>query len=357
MKDFINLPFRLYKNDANWVPPLRSEVRRTLDAKSNPYFRSRRLWLLICYKNKMAVSRIALIIKAPADNSSVDKCAQFGFFESINDVEAVHQLMIKVESICKEFDTGLIEGPFSPNHYSELGMQTSRFGTTQSFFQTYNPEYYNELLKSNGFAVSGFLHTRNNNLIKDFIKKNYNGNTKKINQPGYSIRQFNLKKLKRDLEFLREIYNDAFASNRYFSAVSREEYLFTAKYLKWIAEPELIRFVEYEGKPVGVVQCIRDINPLIKKLNGRMNLFKFLGFIKDRKNLNSLIIYAVGIKKSFQHSDVFNMLFNEMISIAKNFDVLETTWMYKENLLAVRAAERLGLTPDKEFVIYEKRLK
>lgn len=356
MKDFIELPFQIYKSDDYWVPPLRSEVRRTLNTRLNPYFKNCELRMFSCYKNSKIVSRIALMVNLTYNSNSKLKIAQFGFFETYNDSEAVRLLLIKVGEVCKGLKIELLEGPFNPNHYSELGMQSNQFGTSQSFFQTFNPEYYNELLTANGFVVSKILHTRGNNFIKDYLLKRYGENVEDVNYNGYSVRQFDLRNLKRDLENLREIYNDAFSSNWHFIPVSREEYLFTAKYLKWVAKPELIRFVEFEGKPVGVVQCIEDINPRLKKLNGRIGPVKFYNFIKARKNIRTLIIYAVGIKKSFQHSQVYYLLLNEMIKIAKEYDVLETTWLSKENLLAVRAAERLGLQPDKEFVIYEKRL-
>lgn len=38
LKEFLRLPFVLYRDDPQWVPPVVSEVRRTLDPKRNPYF-------------------------------------------------------------------------------------------------------------------------------------------------------------------------------------------------------------------------------------------------------------------------------------------------------------------------------
>ena len=42
-RDFMELPRLVYARDANWVPPLGAEVRRTLDPARNPYFRRARL--------------------------------------------------------------------------------------------------------------------------------------------------------------------------------------------------------------------------------------------------------------------------------------------------------------------------
>jgi hypothetical protein len=38
LRAFVELPYRLYTNEANWVPPLRFERRQFLDRGKNPYF-------------------------------------------------------------------------------------------------------------------------------------------------------------------------------------------------------------------------------------------------------------------------------------------------------------------------------
>ena len=35
---FIKLPWRLYRNEPNWVPPLVSERKKFLDRDRNPFF-------------------------------------------------------------------------------------------------------------------------------------------------------------------------------------------------------------------------------------------------------------------------------------------------------------------------------
>lgn len=52
LNDFIELPFAIYKHDRNWVAPIRSELKRILDIKRNPYFRDASLVLFNCYRDK-----------------------------------------------------------------------------------------------------------------------------------------------------------------------------------------------------------------------------------------------------------------------------------------------------------------
>ena len=138
--------------------------------------------------------------------------------------------------------------------------------------------------------------------------------------------------------------------------MTKEEYQFTSKYLRMVTNPDLVTIVEHQGNVVAVLMCVLDINPLLKRLNGRIGPIKYLRFLQARKSIRSLLIYAVGIRSSYQRTRVFCLLVDAMARIARNYDTLETTWMSEKNLPAIRAAQLFGMKPDKYFAIYQKRL-
>jgi hypothetical protein len=356
MRDFIELPFSIYRNDPNWVPPLRSEVRRALNKKKNPYFINATVDLFICYWDNLPVTRAAIVINKNHEHKFCIKAAFFGFFESRNDVNAVKLLFTEIEKYCRARRIDIIEGPFNPNHYSELGMQISNYGTPPSFFQTYNPEYYPVLLESVGFMISKTVFTSKNDEIKEFTRQKQRTYPQLQHRNGLIVRPFRMDEFKADLEKVREVFNDAFASNWHFLNVSKEEYEFSTKFLRFVTTPDLLRIVECNGESAGVLMCVPDINPLIKDLRGRMNLFKLIRFLKQRKHIRRLIVYAVGFKKRFQRTTAYKLLYNELIKIAEDYDSIETTWMSPDNFLAVKSAERFGMNPDKYFAIYAKNL-
>ena len=356
MEDFIRLPFEIYRDDPNWVAPLNSEVRRILDQKRNPYFKQARLQLFICYKNNEVVARTSLVINPDHWEKFGKKPAFFGFFEPKQDKEAVHHLFNDVENYCQKAGAEYIEGPFNPNHYSELGLQIDRFDTKSVFFETYNPKYYSELLEEVGFKTVYQIHTRRNSDVANYVRQRYGEITSLSNNSEFDVRNFNPNDLKNELERIREVYNDAFSNNWHFLPVSRDEYLFSAKFLKLVTFPKLITIVEHHGKPVGVLQCVLDINPLLLPLRGKVGPIKYLKFMNGRKAIKDLVIYAIGIKKEYQRTQVFKLLLNSMCLIAQNYQALTTTWMSEDNLPAVRASEYLGLKPYKNFVIYGKSI-
>ena len=134
-RDFLNLPARIYAGDSYFVPPLGSYVKETLDVERNPYFRNASLRLLICLRDGVAVARTAIVINNLYQRSEGNTIAFFGFFESENDPGAVVSMFQHAGEYCKQRGAVALEGPFNPNHYSDLGLQIEAFDKPPAFFQ------------------------------------------------------------------------------------------------------------------------------------------------------------------------------------------------------------------------------
>ena len=83
--DFVELPFRLYRDDPNWAPPLRSDVRWMLDEAKNPFWKHARRRLFLARRDGRVVGRIAAIADDEHNRVHADRTAFFGFFECEND--------------------------------------------------------------------------------------------------------------------------------------------------------------------------------------------------------------------------------------------------------------------------------
>lgn len=353
---FLRLPFDLYRGDPLWVPPLVAEVRRTLDPARNPYFANAALRLFVGYRDGRPISRLAVVISDAHRKAFGVRAAFFGFFDSTNDAQAVKRLFAEAETFCRSRDVEVLEGPFNPHHYAELGLQIDRFGTPPSFFQPYNPPYYPELLEKAGYRISARLQTMANDHIGDDLAGRFGDGAVPASRNGYTVRSFSLAHKARDLEFMRDVNNDAFAENWRFLPLSPEEYTYSAKFMSAVTRPDLIKFVEDRGQPVAVLHCVLDINPLLRRLNGAAGPLKLLRFLRGRRAVKTIIIFTVAIRKEYRRSCVSRLLLAELCRMARPFERAETTWMSADNTPALKAAASLGLRPDKSFAIYAKEI-
>ena len=356
MKDFNMLPYMVYKNDPKWVPPLVDVVNSTLDRKANPYFNTTDLDLFVCYKGGIPVSRAITVINPLHWEKHGGKTAFFGFFESIEDKEGCESLFDHMLNHCIQKGAAIIEGPFNPNHYSEIGIQVPPYSTSPVFFETYNPPYYPELLENMAFKTSCKVHTRINRHVNEYLKKQFGAISKPGKSGDFTVREANFNHVESELEKIREVYNEAFDGNWHFLPLTSEEYNFSAKYLSFITFPNLVVFVEKDNEPVGVMQCMLNINPLIKPYTGKMRWFNYPGYMIKRNLVDEIVMYAVGVKRQYQGTEVIDLLVQALMYICSKYKVLSTTWMSDDNIKTIKLAEYFGLEPYKWFSIYKKSL-
>ena len=312
--------------------------------------------IFVCYREEEPVARAIAVVNPKFWEKYGKKTAFWGFFESENDQKAVTTLFTSIETYCKEKSAEYLEGPFNPNHYSELGLLVENFDRP-AFFETYNPEYYAPLIQGAGFSPSYRIYTCINRDSREFAHTpppaDYLNRAKK---EGFTIRPFNLLHMQAELDRIREVYNDAFSENWHFLPVSKEEYQFSAQGMFLVTNPSLVQIVEQRGKPVGVLQCVLNINPILAPLRGRISLLDLPALIWKRLTTRELVLYAVGVKKACRHGQVTLLLFEAFRKMARRYRVLYTTWMTKDNPSAAKGSENARMAPYKWFALFGKAI-
>jgi hypothetical protein len=354
--DFLSIPFTVYSNDSNWVAPQSSEIKRVLNRSKNPYFANSILKLFVCYADGKPVCRSIMVINHLHWAKWNKKSAFFGFFESINDNNAVKHLFDRIETESRNLGAEFLEGPFNPNHYSELGIQIDSFNSQPLFFETYNPSYYFELILENGFTELCRFHTRINKNISDSLLQKTVDSKSAVIDKDIIVRKFNIWKLKRDLEIMREINNDAFENNWYFLPLSSDEYRFSAKFLFLITAPSLILIAEYKGQPVGAIQFVVNFNQLIKCYKHGIKPWNIPALLLKRNRIKELIIFTFGVKKNFHNTRVSASMIPPAIKIIQKYSSISSTWMSDDNKSIIHISELIEMKPYKHFGIYSKPL-
>ncbi len=354
--DFLAVPRLVYGDDPCWVPPLAAEVRRALDPARNPYFRGARLGLFVAYREGEPVARACAVVNGAHLRRFRGKAGFFGFYESLDDAEASTCLLESVAGFCRAAGAESLEGPFNPNHYSELGLQVDAFESPPAFFETHNPPYYARLLEAAGLGVVKRLHTRANPDVGAYIRGRYGVVPRPAARGEFRVRAVRPWDARRELERIRSVYNDAFADNWHFLPVSSAEYAFSARYLFLVTRPRLLALVERRGTTVGVAQCALDVNPLLRRLGGRPGPVGGARFLLDRRHVRDVVFFAVGIKREYQAGEVARLLVDYLCWALRDARLLTTTWMTDDNAAALGGAARFGLEPSKRFAIYGRRL-
>ncbi len=92
VKQFVELPYRLYKDCPQWVPPLYVDAYLPLNRKKHPFFEHSEADFFIAFRDGEAAGRICAAINKPFNDYHKTRKAHFYAFESINDLDLARAL-------------------------------------------------------------------------------------------------------------------------------------------------------------------------------------------------------------------------------------------------------------------------
>ncbi|MCI0449483.1 MAG: hypothetical protein L0Y79_06820 [Chlorobi bacterium] len=359
---FIRLPWKLYKGDTNWVPPLIFDVRKNLNPARNPFFKHAEIDLFLAEKNGEIVGRIAAIKNDNHNNFHKDKAGFFGFFETADDGE-ISDLLLDTACECVK-NKGLDEilGPVNPSTNDECGLLVDGFNSSPVFLMTYNPKHYINKIEDFGFEKAKDLYAyyipavviQNEKVMAklekmaDLIKKRSDITTRKIN----------MKDLMNEVRRIEEIYNSAWENNWGFVPLTTEEFDYMADSLKAVVDPDLVMFAEVNGKPAGFTLSLPDFNQVLKKMNGRLLPFGIFKMLAGKKKIDLVRVIIMGVKPEYQRKGIDSVFYLETIKNGnKNgYKGGEISWVLEDNMAMKQTAEKLGASIYKTYRIYKKNL-
>lgn len=366
MKDFLVLPYSLYKTDKNWCPPLRFE-RKNFFSKKNPFMNHAEIGFFVAYKDNRPVGRVTAHRDDIYDNFYQTRQGFFGFYESIECNETAEKLMRACENWIKSRGMNSLIGPlnFSTNH--EVGFLIKGFDRPPAIMMPYTKSYYPNQLAGLGYKkekeLLAFLIEKTMTVPEPFtvMARRISVMAKRISrklQETYSIKTLNMADLKSELNIILDIYNEAWNKNWGFVPMTAEEIDAMARELKYIANPDFIYILYQQEKPAAFLLALPDINNALIHINsGKLfpaGIFKLLSF---GKYITSGRVLLMGVKKQFRNKGFDLILYSRLIEEAqKQLNRMEMSWILEDNRAMVNILKNLNADPYKRYLILKKSL-
>ncbi|AMC12111.1 GTP cyclohydrolase [Lutibacter profundi] len=313
MKAFVKFPFKLYKNNLYWVPPIINDELESFDKNINPVFEHAEAQFFVAIKNNEIVGRIAAIINHTEINKQKLRKMRFGWFDFIDDLEVSKKLLDKVYEIGLRNKLEFMEGPMGFSNLDKVGVLTDGFNSIGSMITWYNYAYYKDHFKKLGFEVEKeylesifpFKNVKREPLerISTIIKKRY------------QLTPLNFTKTKDIFPYVDQmfnLFNESYASLPTFVPISDiEKDYFKKKYISFI-NPEYIKFVvDKDDNMVAFAITMPSFSEALQKAKGKLLPFGFLHLLKAKKNSKDVLFYLIGVHPKFQNKGVHSLLFLE----------------------------------------------
>ena len=350
LRDFVELPYRIYSGDPDWAPPLRSDVRWMLDEAKNPFWKHARKRLFLARRDGKVVGRVAAIADDEHNRVHEDRTGFFGFFECENDPEAARALFAAAEAAAPEILPGCdrLRGPVNPSMNEEVGalIPAESDPGIPFLMMTYNPAYYLEL-----FSSAGFVKEKDLVAILAPVTDQALGRLGRIaegvrrrEKGGLTVRTIRMDHFAEDLAIVKEIYNRAWEKNWGFVPMTSEEIDAMAKKLKPLLYPPWVLFVELNGTPVAFHLAIPDYNLVLNKLGGSLFPFGWLKFLLLKKKIDRSRTMALGVLPEYRKRGFDAILYYEAMKEGVRIGTrwAEFSWMLEDNLDILRPLEVFG---------------
>jgi len=359
---FIKFPFKLYKKDRQWVAPLISDQKTFFDPRKNPYFKHSEVQLFLAYKKNKLVGRISAQTNTNHNRVHEDKVGFFGFFECIDDQEVADALFNAARDWIKTKGLDTMRGPASFSVNDECGLLMDAFDQSPLVMMTYNPEYYIKLFQNYGLEKSMDLLAYSAEVkppperlkrLSDNIEKRGHFNVR-------SLKTKNKKKLRKDIEKIFTIYEEAWEKNWGYVPMSADEFDLLVDSLLPIILPELVFIAEIDGKPVGLAVTMPDYNFVLKKMRGRMLPFGWLKFLYYKNYIPSLRVVIMGVLDAYKGRGIDVVMYCKTHEVAQNhkikFKEAEFSWILESNTMMNKIAKTLDAKVYKTYRMFDKKI-
>ncbi|MCP1471153.1 hypothetical protein J3E64_002857 [Sphingobium sp. OAS761] len=369
MKAFIDLPWRLYANDPNWVPPLKSEVKELLTPGKNPFFGHAEAQYFLARRGGTVVGRISahidhLALEQPVEQGMGPGTGNFGMFEA-EDEPTAKALIAMAEDWLRAKGMTRVLGPISLSIWEEPGLLIAGHDHPPTVMMGHDSPAYQAMIEGAGYVPVKQLKTYDLDITNGFPPL-----IQRIVQSGEKndrirIRKVDKRKFDAEAAILLSILNDAWGNNWGFVPITDEEVAHTGKKLKPIVFEDLIMIAELDGEPVAFMMTLPDLNEAIAPLNGTLFPFGWIKLLKWLKKPNgrTMRVPLMGVVQRLQSSRMASQLAFMMIEYIRRNAIAhygatrgEIGWVLDDNQGMNAIADAIESKVNKVYQIYEKPL-
>ncbi len=366
-KHFFDLPWKIYKDDPNWVAPLLSMRQELLDINKNPSWKYLKGDYYIASRNGEVIGSIAAYVNPRHNEVHDENVAFFGSFECINDAEVANALLTTALTWAKDHGYDTLRGPQTFTVMEEVGILVENF-SRPVLLMPYNPPYYQNLIESAGFTKAMDLYSFHVSWEavdeqKSDLRQRFARLTEKLARRGkITVRPFDAKNRHAEFDLFKAIYNDAWEHNWGFVPYTSEELDALVEGLGMIFDPKLACFGYINDQPAGFLLAVPDFSQVLAKAQAKpgipepITLIKALWHWKLRSVINWVRVPLMGVKEEFRGQGVDLVMYDHMLRQLKDtpYQHLDAGWVLETNKPMLDIAKSLAMEHYKTHRIYEK---
>jgi len=360
LTSFIELPSKLYADDARWVPPLYTDEFAFHHPQKNPAFAYAIVERWIAYKNEEPAGRIMGIIHREYNRLQQEQTARFFQMDCINDVQVASLLIQTVEEWAMANGMNQLIGPFGFSDKDPQGFQVEGLEQLPVIATPAHPAYMPALIKTLGYEK--YLDCVSYRIpIPETLPSLYERVLSRVSQN----KQFHLLEFKSRKELkpyvlpVFQLINETYGSLFGFIPMSDNEIDKMVKQYLPILNPAFVKaMVDDTGTLLSFVIAMPDLSKGLQKAKGKLfpfGLFYILSAMRKSKQLN-LLLGAVKEGYRGKGLDVYMAMALIKTATAKGMTHMDSHLILETNRTMRAECEKLNGELYKRFRVFVKQL-
>ena len=360
VKTFLDLPFQIYRQVPQWVPPLDFDARRMLDRRRHPFYKHSQVAFFLAMRDDgHSLGRIAVLDNRNYNEHNREQTAFFYLFECEHDQEAPQALFEAAFAWARRRGLNKMIGPKGFTTLDGMGLLVKGFEHRPALGIPYNRDYYPTMLEAAGFekgsdVLSGYLDSQTQfpekiHAIAELVQK----------RRGLHIARFRRRSdLKRLIPNLKELYNGSLDGTTGNAPITDDEVRLMADQILWFADPSLIKVVMKDDRMVGFLLAYPDISAAIQRHKGRLFPFGFLDALLELRRTTVLNINGAGMIEGYRGVGGTAILFSELYKsvLDRKPQRIEVVQIGADNDRMLRELRDLGVNFHKAHRMYQRAI-
>lgn len=354
---FLEFPWRIYKGDPIWVPPLLPERKKLLDPVRSPFLRHGQFECAIAWMDGQPVGTICVAEDYQLNEGRGKKDCVFGFFECVDDQAVAQALFEYARGWALRRGLNALYGPFNLDYEDSYGILIEGRECPPAILCGHTPAYYQRLVENYGFQPA-----RGDNLAFGLeltetaeLRRLAETAERVRRRHGFTVRSGRLEEWEAEIDRIHPLINAALAHLPDPRPWPRETLQALFAPFKKLADPDLILFVEDGGRTIGFFPGLPNFNEALIHANGLRRPWDYFHlWLHSRKQPKSLSIKSILTYPEYWGSGAPILMFAEMArrAIAKGYRWVDLSLTSEDNPRTPALAQRFGARIYKRYRVY-----
>jgi GNAT superfamily N-acetyltransferase len=357
-RTFLTFPWRIYRDDPLWVPPLFPQRAKTIDPQRGAFFKRGQAEFFIAWRDGKPVGTICAAEDKPTNEARGKRECLFGFFECIDDYDVAEAMLNHVMRWAEAHDLNALFGPFNLDYEDSYGVLVEGRDRPPALLCGHTPPYYQGFMERFGFQPA-----RGDNLayaidldVDTPAAQRLFRLADRVRQRGrITIRGADLAHWEDEVDRIHHLLEIALAHLPDHIGWHRDALEALLAPFRDLADPDLILFAEVDGEAVGWFPGLANLNEALIHANGLRYPWDYIKlWWYMRRQPQCLAIKSVLVSPKYWGSGVSVLLFDEMArrARAKGFKWLDLSLTSEDNPRTPILAERMGAKIYKRYRVY-----